>query len=80
MASRIFLTLFVYLISLALFAITSFLIVIFLAGPHAGLLPGWIEVIVICLGWLAVLILPIVTARKVWKGKKPHISGKHDAP
>ena len=37
------------------------------AMVHAGLLPQWAEVIVVVLGWLAVLVLPVLSARKVWR-------------
>jgi hypothetical protein len=58
---------------LVLIAGVSFVVVIFLAGPHSGLLPQWLEVGVIGLGWMAVLVLPFLTARKVWRrlGARP---------
>lgn len=60
-------TLLAYLATLAIVAVAAFFVVIFLAGPHAGLLPQWAEVIVLVLGWLAVLVLPVLAARKVWR-------------
>jgi hypothetical protein len=59
-------TILTYLLSLAAIACIAFIVVIVVAGPHAGLLPIWLEVTVAGLGWLAVLILPVVLARKVW--------------
>lgn len=56
-----------YLGSLLGVAAASFIVVIVLAGPHAGLLPHWLEAVVLGLGWLAVLILPILAARAVWR-------------
>ena len=73
---RIIVTAVSYVISLALVAALSFLLVLVLAGPHAGLLPSWLEVVVLGLGWLAVLVLPILSACAVWRrftgGKPPN--------
>jgi len=44
-----------------------FVIVIFVAGPHAGLLPAPLEAIVLAAGWLAVLIMPVLAARVAWR-------------
>jgi lauroyl/myristoyl acyltransferase len=41
--------------------------VIFLAGPHAGVLPQWAEAVVLGLGWLAVFVLPVLVARRLWR-------------
>jgi hypothetical protein len=46
-------------------AALTFFVVIFLAGPHAGLLPHALEVVVFVLGWLFVLVLPVLAARTV---------------
>ena len=64
---RIAVTAATYLISLAVVTALSFLVVVILAGPHAGLLPSWMEAVILGLGWLAVLILPILAARAVWR-------------
>jgi hypothetical protein len=64
---RPLLTFVAYVISLILTAGISFVVVIFLAGPHAGLLPPWLEVVVLCLGWLAILVVPFLAAAKVWR-------------
>lgn len=56
-----------YAASLALVAVTAFVVTLVLAGPHAGLLPHWAEVIVLVAGWLAVLVLPVWVARAVWR-------------
>jgi len=48
-------------------AVAAFFVVIFLAGPHAGLLPHALEVVVFVLGWLSVLALPVWTAWVVWR-------------
>jgi hypothetical protein len=63
---RILLTCAAYLISLLLVSAISFFVVIILAGPHAGLLPAWLEMVVLFLGWLAVIVIPIMAAIRVW--------------
>ena len=60
-------TLAVWLATLVLVTVVAFVAVIVLAGPHAGLLPQWAEAVVLGLGWLAVLVLPVLAARKVWR-------------
>ena len=64
---RLLLTLGAYLGSLALVAVAAFAAVIFLAGPHGGLLPGVFEKPVLVLGWLFVLVVPAWIARMVWR-------------
>jgi hypothetical protein len=64
---RILVTALTYIASLFVTTIAAFFFVIILVGPHAGLLPSWLEAIVLGLGWLAVLILPVLIARKVWR-------------
>lgn len=61
------LTALTYFVSLALIGVVSFFVVIFFAGPHADLLPEPLEVVVGIVGLLAVLVLPILAARTVWK-------------
>lgn len=56
-----------YLAALALVAVLTFFAVIFLAGPHAGLLPHWLEVVVFAAALLIVLVLPALAARWVWR-------------
>lgn len=56
-----------YIVSLVLTAVVSFFVVLALAGPHAGLLPSWLEPVVLGMGWLAVLVAPVLVARVVWR-------------
>ena len=56
-----------YLGALAIVTPVSWVLVIVLAGPHAGLLPQPFEVAVLIMGWLAILILPALAARAVWR-------------
>lgn len=62
---RLFLTVLVYLMALIVVAVASFYLVIILAGPHGGLLPSSFETVVLVLGWLLVLVVPILPARWV---------------
>ncbi|MCF8199751.1 MAG: hypothetical protein K9J42_13360 [Sulfuritalea sp.] len=55
-----------YIVSLVITAAISFFAVLILAGPHAGLLPSWLEPVVLGIGWLAVLVVPVLVARLVW--------------
>ena len=64
---RVIVTVTAYLLSLPLVAVIVFFVVIFLAGPHAALLPHAMEVVVIVLGWLCVLALPAWIAWQTWK-------------
>lgn len=68
---RLFLTVLTYLGSFIAVAAVTLFAVLFLAGPHAGLLPKPVEVVVIGLGWLVVLILPVLLARTVWRRLQP---------
>lgn len=63
---RIVWTLLAYLVSLAVVGAVSAVAVLFLAGPHAGLLPAPLESLVLIQGWLAVVVLPILAARRTW--------------
>ena len=56
-----------YLLSLVVIAAISLAVVLLVAGPHSGLLPSWLEPWVLGLGWLVILILPVLIARKVWR-------------
>lgn len=64
------LTALVYLAALCGVAFLAFVIVIVLAGPHAGLLPQFMEGVILVAGWLAVLALPPLIARKVWRRRR----------
>ncbi|HEX5803090.1 MAG TPA: hypothetical protein VFY24_08700, partial [Azospira sp.] len=64
-----------YIVSLAITAAVSFFAVLVLAGPHAGLLPSWLEPVVLGMGWLAVLVVPVLAARVVW-----HRLGRSEPP
>jgi hypothetical protein len=38
-----------------------------LAGPHAGLLPEWAEILVLAVGWTTVIALPVWTAHRFYR-------------
>ena len=57
---------FAYLLTLGVVVPLAFFTVLILAGPHGGLLPGGLQAPVLALGWLAVLVLPVLVARRVW--------------
>jgi hypothetical protein len=64
---RVLWTIVAYVLSLCIVAPVVFLILLFLAGPHVGLLPEFLEAIILVAGWLSVLLLPIWVARKTWR-------------
>jgi hypothetical protein len=64
---RVLLTIAAYALSLCIVAPVVFLIVIFLAGSHAGLLPEFLEAVILVAGWVSVLLVPIWVARKIWR-------------
>lgn len=63
---RVLITVAAYFLTLLIVAVVAFVIVMSLAGPHAGLLPHAMEVVVLVLGWLCVLLLPFWGAWLVW--------------
>lgn len=67
---RVIIVIFSYLIALSFIAIATFVIVWFFAGPHAGILPSWLEKAVLAFGWWIVFLLPILIAFKVWQHLK----------
>lgn len=64
---RVFLTALTYVVSFALVAVVAFFSVLIIAGPHSGMLPGWLEAVVLVLGWVLVLLVPALAARFVWR-------------
>lgn len=64
---RLLVTIATYFAALVAVAAAAFFMVIVLAGPHAGLLPHALEVVVLVLGWLSVLVLPVWAAWAVWR-------------
>jgi len=62
-----------YLAALAVVGALALLVVMVLAGLHSDLLPGAAQGVVLVVGWLAVLVIPAMAARRVWRraGKRP---------
>jgi hypothetical protein len=67
MTARVALTLLAYLAALVSVAMVCGTMVLLVAGPHSGLLPDWLEAVVLGLGWLLVLVLPLWVAHRVWR-------------
>jgi mannitol-specific phosphotransferase system IIBC component len=64
---RTLVTIGAYLASLVVAAVTAFFAVLFLVGPHGGWLPQEFEKPVLILGWLCVLVAPVLIAAAVWR-------------
>lgn len=63
-----------WILSLAVFFVATllcvpiaFFAVLYFAGPHAGLVPEWVEKIILLAGWLFTITVPIYLARKTYK-------------
>lgn len=69
---RILATPIAYVVSLVIIATIALVAVLLLAGPHAGLLSGPLETVVLVIGWLAVLGLPAFVALRVWRKLGEH--------
>ena len=61
------LTALAYAAALVVVAGVAFVAVMVVAGPHAGLLPPWLEAVVLTAGWLLVIVVPVYVARAVWR-------------
>lgn len=69
-----------YALSLAVVAVGAFFVVLVLAGPHSDILPSWAGVIVLALGWLAVLLLPAFASHFVWRRLTPSNNSVKPSP
>ena len=56
-----------FLATLAVMAFVAFFSVMYLTGPHGGVLPSSLQTAALVVGWLLVAIVPIVVARWVWQ-------------
>jgi hypothetical protein len=56
-----------YVVALALVAIVTSFAVLYLVGPHGGLLPQSFYIPILSLGWMAVIVLPVLFARWMWR-------------
>jgi hypothetical protein len=55
-----------FLLALPAAGALAFFAVVFLAGPHGGVLPDWTQLWILALGWLVTLAVPLLVARQVW--------------
>lgn len=62
---KVLATALVYTVSLAIVAALTFFAVLFLAGPHAGLFPVWLEQIIIGMGWLSIIVVPVMITIRI---------------
>jgi len=67
MLARLALTALAYLLVLGATAVVAFFGVLALGGPHGGLLPSFASPVVLFAGWAAVLVVPTLAARRVWR-------------
>jgi hypothetical protein len=44
-----------------------FFVDVLLAGPHSSMLPSAVQPVVLVLGWLVLLVAPILVARRIWR-------------
>jgi hypothetical protein len=56
-----------YVVALVLTASIASFAVLYLVGPHGGALPQSFYIPVLCVGWIAVIVWPIVFARWMWR-------------
>lgn len=66
MPKRLLLTAAAFLVALVLTAVAAFFLVLFLAGPHGGILPASFETPVLVAGWVLVLVVPAWCGRRAW--------------
>ena len=64
---KAFITAMASLFSLIVIAGVAAVCVLFLAGPHSDILPSWLQVVVIILGWIAVIGVPIAVGAFTWR-------------
>ena len=55
------------LLSMVVIAPVLAFVVLVVAGPHAGLLPQWLEVVVLVTGWLTLLAAPLFVGRWMYR-------------
>ncbi len=64
---RLLLATLVFVATLVPTAVVAFFVVVFLAGPHSDVLPRWLQPAVVVLGWIGVIVIPLVAARRTWR-------------
>lgn len=69
--SRWIVTALVWCLAVVVVGAAAFFVVLLLAGPHAGLVPPFVETVILAFGWLTVLVLPLLAARAAWRRFPP---------
>lgn len=64
---RFLVTSLAFVVLLLATAVAAFFAVIFLAGPHGGVLPPSLHTATLALAWLFVIVIPLAGARWVWR-------------
>ena len=64
---RVLLTSISYVLAVALLAPALFFAVMVVAGPHSSVLPSTLQPAVLLLGWMTLIVAPILIARAVWR-------------
>jgi len=59
-----------YLAALTLTAIAMSFAILYLVGPHGGVLPAVFYLPMLCVGWAAIVVLPVLFARWMWRRLK----------
>lgn len=65
--ARVLVTFIVWSASFAVLAPVCFFVTVLLAGPHSSMIPSWLQPPVWLLGWLVLLVVPILAARAAWR-------------
>ena len=68
---RVLLTAVTYLVSVAVLAPVLLVVTIVLAGPHSSMLPSSLQPVVVIIGWVTLLVAPVILARAVWRRRAP---------
>jgi hypothetical protein len=63
---RVILTTCSYFIALFILAAFVFVVTISVAGPHSSLLPEWMSKMVFLIGWVIIIILPVLVAKWIY--------------
>ena len=76
-ASRVLIAFIAWTAASALLGPVCFFVTVLLAGPHSSMLPSTVQPAVWVLGWLVLLVVPILVARQVWLRTGP---GRRSSP
>jgi hypothetical protein len=56
-----------YIVAFALVTAVASIALLYLVGPHGGVLPQSFYIPLLSLGWMAVIVLPVLFARWMWR-------------